>query len=334
MPKVLPPFAGVWRNTGMKLWLAVCLTASICFSQPAFRADAQPAFRADVHLINLGFSVRDRQGKLVSGLTQDDFEVLEDGVPQKIAFFAKSEDVPLTLGLVVDISGSQGSFLKPHEHDLRTFLHSALAPTDRAFLTCFANHIRLVTDYSAPNRDLAKALGGYEHVKDVSEYPELGPKEIRTAGTAFYDAIYYSTVQMLAPKDGGRRALIIFSDGEDNSSAHHMLEAIEAAQTNDVLLFCVRYTEVKNDRLTARNKYGTSVMARIASETGGADFDAREKGLAENFRQIGEQLRSAYELGYHSTNPSSDNTFHKITIRPKDPALTVKAKTGYYARGL
>jgi len=305
--------------------MAACLIPSICLGQPAYRAD--------VHLINIGFSVRDAQGKLVTDLTRDDFEVLEDGVPQKIAFFARSEDVPLTLGLVVDVSGSQGSFLKPHEKDLRTFLRAALAPKDRAFLLCFGNHLRLVADYSTPGRDLAQALAGFDHVKDATAYPELGPKEIRTAGTAFYDAIYYSSVQMLANTEGGRRALIVFSDGEDNSSGHHMLDAIEAAQTNNVLLFCVRYTEVKNERLNARNKYGMSVMARIAKETGGADFDAREKGLAENFKEIGEQLRSAYELAYHSSNTASDDTFHKISIRAKDASLTVRAKTGYYARG-
>jgi Ca-activated chloride channel homolog len=308
----------------MKLWIAVCLAVSIC--------QGQAAFHTDVHLVNISFSVRDSQGKLVPGLTQDDFEVLEDGAPQKIAFFARSQDVPLTLGLVVDISNSQGSFLKPHEKDLRTFLRSALAPLDRAFLLCFGNHLRLVADYSTPSRDLAEALAGFDHVRDATAYPELGPKEIRTAGTAFYDAIYYSTVQMLGNTDGGRKALIIFSDGEDNSSAHHMLDAIEAAQTNNVLLFCVRYTEVKNQRLNSRNKYGMSVMARIAKETGGADFDAREKGLAENFHHIGEQLRSAYELAYHSSNTSADETFHKISIRARDVNLTVRAKTGYYAK--
>lgn len=305
--------------------MAVCLIPLVCLGQPAFRAN--------VHLVNIGFSVRDSQGKLVTGLTKDDFEVLEDGVPQKIAFFARSEDVPLTLGLAVDISGSQGSFLKPHEKDLHAFLHAALAPSDRAFLLCFGNHLRLVADYSKPDRDLAAALAGFDRLKDVSMYPELGPKEIRTAGTAFYDAIYYATVQMLANTEGGRKALIVFSDGEDNSSAHNMLDAIEMAQTNNVLLFCVRYTEVKNERWTARNKYGMSVMARIPKETGGADFDAREKGLAENFKEIGEQLRSAYELAYHSGNTASDDTFHKISIRAKDAGLTVRAKTGYYARG-
>jgi Ca-activated chloride channel family protein len=275
--------------------------------------------------------VRDAHGKLVTNLTQDDFEVLEDGVPQKIAFFAHSVDVPLTLGLVVDMSGSQGSFLKPHEKDLRTFLKEALGPKDRAFLLCFGNHLRLLADYSTPEQDLAGVLAAFDHGKDTSIYPELGPKEIRTAGTAFYDAIYYSSVQMLAHVEGGRRALVIFSDGEDNSSAHHMLDAIEAAQTNNVLLFCVRYTQIENHRLNARNKYGTSVMARIAKETGGADFDGRGKGLAEDFRRIGEQLRSAYELGYHSTNTAPDDTFHKILIRAKDKDLTVRSKTGYYA---
>jgi Ca-activated chloride channel family protein len=308
----------------MKLWMAVCLLAALC--------QGQPAYRADVNLVSIDFTVRDSQGKLVSGLTQDDFDVVEDGVPQKISFFARSQDVPLTLGLVVDISPSQVKFLKQHEKDLRTFLHAALAPQDRAFLLCFGNHLRLVADYSPPTRDLATALAGFDSLKDVSDYPELGPKEIRTAGTAFYDAVYYSTVQMLANAQGRRKALVIFSDGEDNSSAHHMLDAIESAQTNNVLLFGVRYTEVQNQRMTGRNKYGISVMARIAKETGGADFNAREGKLAESFKEIGEQLRSAYELAYHSSNSPSDDTFHKISIRPKDASLTVRAKTGYYAK--
>lgn len=308
----------------LRLWIAVCLAPFLC--------PGQTAFRADVHLINVGFSVRDSQGKFVTNLTQDDFEVLEDGVPQKISFFARSVDVPLTLGLIVDASGSQASFVKAHQKDLKTFLNTVLGSRDRAFMLCFGNHLRLVADYSTPERDLTAAQEGFDRAKDKSIYSELGPDEIRTAGTAFYDAIYYSAVQMMPNAEGGRRALVIFSDGEDNSSAHHMLDAIEAAQTGNVLLFCVRYTEVHGNRLNARNKYGASVMARIARETGGNDYDAREKGLADNFRQIGEQLRSAYELGYHSTNTTIDDSFHKIAIRVKDPSLTVHAKTGYYAR--
>jgi Ca-activated chloride channel family protein len=324
---------------------------------------AQVQFRADVHLINVGFSVRDAQGKLVTDLTQDDFEVLEDGVPQKIAFFARSQDVPLSLGLVMDVSGSQHTFVNAHANDLQTFLQNVLGKDDRAFLVCFGNHIRLVRDFSPSAGDLVEGLRQFEGISQTiilngknhkkkqasgpkpETFPELGPPELRYAGTAFYDSIYQSINLKLAgaeaaegaadaraPGRGVRRALIVFSDGEDNSSAHHMMDAIEAAQTNDVLLFCIRYTEISHGRLNARNKYGISVMARIAQETGGVDYDAREKGLAENFKQIGEELRSSYELGYHSTNPVSDDTFHRISIRVKPPGLKVRSKTGYYAR--
>src|SRR4029077_5774242 len=108
---------------------------------------AQTPFRVDVELINVGFSVRDASGRLVTNLTQNDIEVVEDGVPQKIAFFARSVDVPLNLGLVVDISGSQGAFVKHHHKDRKTFLTQVLTPQDRAFLVCFASHARLVTEY-------------------------------------------------------------------------------------------------------------------------------------------------------------------------------------------
>jgi len=234
---------------------------------------------------------------------------------------------------VMDVSGSQQSFIKPHHKDLQTFLKTVLGLKDKAFLLAFANRIVLVSDYTGSAKELVDALGGYEHEKNHHDYPIVGPPESRVLGTAFYDAIYYSSTQMMQNIDRGRRALIIFSDGEDNSSAHHMLEAIEAAQANDVLLFTIRYTETRRDgRLTARNKYGTSVMERIAHETGGADFDGQGKGLVDGFKQIGEQLRGSYELAYHTSNPPGDKTFHKIVIRPKLPDLTVRAKSGYYAR--
>ena len=279
---------------------------------------AQQTIHVDVHLVNVGFSVRDAEGKLVTNLTQDDFEVFEDGAPQKISFFARSLDVPLKLGLLMDVSGSQDSFVKPHLKDLQTFLKNVLGPNDQAFMLCFGNHLRLASDFSNSPRHLTEALELFH--KGKIESPEIGPKEVRILGTAFYDAIYYSATRLLANAEGGRKALIIFSDGEDNSSAHHMMEAIEASQSNDVLLFAVRYTEEKNGRLNARNKYGISVMERIARETGGADYDARAKGLKENFQQIGDQLRSSYELAYHSTDPSIDGTFRKIGSRLNRPA--------------
>ena len=314
----------------MKLPLVVCLAA---LAAPLVcRAQAPAQIRVDVSLVNVGFSVRDEKGNLVTNLTQDDFEITEDGVPQKISFFAHSTDVPLTLGLIMDVSGSQQSFVKPHHNDLQAFLKTVLQTQDRAFLVCFGNNLRLMSDHSNSARDLVDALKEFERGKNIEEFPTIGPREHRVLGTAFYDAIFHSSTQMMQNVEHGRRALIIFSDGEDNSSAHHMLDAIEAAQANDVLLFTIRYTEVRDGRLNARNKYGMSVMERIARETGGADFDGQGKGLIEGFRQIGEQLRSSFELAYHTSNPAGDKTFHKIVIKSKQPGLTVRAKTGYYAR--
>ena len=314
----------------MRLTLAFCL-ASLA-APPGCRAQAPAQIRVDVGLVNVGFSVRDDKGNLVTNLTRDDFEIAEDGVPQKISFFARSTDVPLTLGLIMDVSGSQQSFLKPHHNDLQAFLKTVLQPQDRAFLVCFGNNLRLMSDHSNSPQDLVAALKEFEKGKNLGDFPLLGPREHRVLGTAFYDAIFYSSTQMMQNVERGRRALIVFSDGEDNSSAHHMLDAIEAAQTNDVLLFTIRYTEVRDGRLNARNKYGMSVMERIARETGGADFDGQGKGLLDGFRQIDAQLRSSFELAYHTSNPPGDKTFHKIAIKPKQPGLTVRAKTGYYSR--
>jgi len=311
----------------MKFFVWVLLAAA---------ALAQAPIRVDVSLVNVGFSVRDERGVLVTDLKQDDFEILEDGVPQHISFFAKSQDVPLNLGLVMDVSGSQQSFIKPHLKDLQSFLKTVLSKRDKAFLMTFANRLSLISDYTDSSKDLVDELKDFQHERNPrnrSTYPIVGPAEFRILGTAFYDAIYYGSTQMMQNIDRGRRALIIFSDGEDNSSAHHMLDAIEAAQANDVLLFTICYTELSRDgRINARNKYGISVMERLARETGGLDFDGEGKGLVEGFKQIGEQLRASYELAYHTSNPPGDKTFHKIVIRSKQPNLTVRAKTGYYAK--
>ena len=289
----------------------------------------QERFKVDVKLVNVAFSVRDSSGRLVENLTKDDLDVVEDAVPQKIAFFARSVDVPLTLGLVVDASGSQDHFAKEHERDLEVFLKDVLGPKDRAFLVGFGNHIKLVSDFTQSGSDLLDRWKEYRHRPGGP--PELGPPERRELGTAFYDAIYYSITEKLA-KETGRRALLVFSDGEDNSSAYDMMSTIEAAQDANVLVYTIRYTEDEHGRLTARNKYGIRVMGRFARETGGAHIDAKSTDPHTYFRQIADELRSSYELGYYSSNPKRDNTFRKIVITPKSATLTVRAKTGYFAR--
>src|SRR3954454_23321467 len=120
----------------MKPTFALCIGALL-----AANCQAQAQIKVNVSLVNVGFAVRDARGNLVTNLTQDDFEITEDGVPQKISFFARSADVPLFLGLIMDMSGSQHSFIKPHLKDLQEFLHTVLTPRDKAFVLAFSNSL-------------------------------------------------------------------------------------------------------------------------------------------------------------------------------------------------
>ena len=312
----------------------IAVTVSVLGSQAAF---SQEPIHVAVNLANVAFSVRDGRGALVDGLSKEDVEVYEDAVPQKISFFARSTDVPLTLGLIVDVSGSQDHFSKQHEYDLGVFLKEVLGPKDRAFLVIFANHIRLISDFSASGPEIIERMNGYKgrgkgkDKKKRPEFPELGPPEGRDLGTAFYDSIYYSVTEKLA-RENGRRALLVFSDGEDNSSSHDMMTTVEKAQAENVLVFAIRYTEKEHGKLTARNKYGTSVMDRIAKETGGAHIDAATTDPHSYFQEIAEELRTSYELAYYPTNSGTDETFRKIVIRPKQAGLRVRTKTGYFSK--
>jgi Ca-activated chloride channel homolog len=309
----------MWRG-------AVWMVASLLVAQAAW---AQQPIRVDVNLVNVTFTARNARGALVDNLTKNDVELYEDAVQQKIEFFSKSTDLPLTLALIVDVSGSQDHFGKKHEKDLQVFLKEVLGPKDRVFLVCFGNHLRLVSDYTDSADEILQNYREFD--KGKKHFPEIGLEEERDLGTAFYDSIYYSVVEKLS-QGGGRKAILMFSDGEDNSSSHNMMTTIEAAQAENVVFYAIRYTETKHGRLNARNKYGISVMDRTAKETGGEHIDAERTDAHTYFRQIAEELRTSYELAYYPTNKTKDQTFRKIVIKAKDEEVKIRTKTGYFAR--
>jgi len=292
-------------------------------------AASQTLIHVDVNLVNLAFVARDSQGKMVPNLTREDIELYEDAVPQKIYSFAKSTDLPLTLGLIVDASGSQDHFGKQHQKDLELFLREVLRPQDRVFLVCFGNHLRLVSDYTNSPEQVLESYTRF--VKGNGKFPEIGPREDRDLGTAFYDSIFYSVTDKLA-KSEGRKAILMFSDGEDNSSSHNMMTTIETAQAENVPIYAIRYTESKHGKLTARNKYGISVMDRFAKETGGLHINAEKIESQTYFAQIAEELRTSYDIAYYPSNKAKDDSFRKIVIRPKIEGVTIRTKTGYFSR--
>jgi Ca-activated chloride channel homolog len=289
----------------------------------------QNPIRVDVNLVNVAFTARDASGALLGNLTKEDVELYEDAVPQKIEFFAKSTDLPLTLALIIDVSGSQEHFEKKHQKDLEVFLHEVLGQRDSAFLVCFGNHLRLVSDYTNSAGELLENFQEFD--KGKKHFLEIGPTEERDLGTAFYDSIYYSVTEKLEHADG-RKAILMFSDGEDNSSSHNLMQAIEAAQAANVPVYTIRYTEMRHGQLNARNKYGISVMDRIAKETGATAIDAQKTDPHSYFRDIAAELRTSYEIAYYPNNRSKDDTFRKIVIKPKEAGVRIRAKTGYFSR--
>ena len=307
------------------------LAFALWFANALAFANQLASFGGEVNLVNISAVVRATDGVLIPNLSVNDFELIEDGVPQKIQFFARESEIPLTLGLLVDVSGSQEKFLKRHDKDVEKFLKAVLKPTDQAFAVCFGNHLRLVSDATS---DPALILDGLQEFDQrMKHLPEIGPKEVRDLGTALYDAIYFASEEKMSVVGDRRRVLVVFSDGEENSSEHDLIDAIQAAQDRDILVYCVRYTDIQHGKLSARDKYGIRVLQHIASLTGGADFDGLATDLDDIFSRIRDELHSMYQMGYVSTNAANhDGTFRKIVIRCKQPNAVVRSKTGYYAR--
>lgn len=319
--------------------LLLCVTAGILSAQEL----PPPSIKVDVALVNTAFTVQDASGTLIPSLSKEDFEVFEDGVPQEIRFFGRSSDLPLLLGLAVDVSTSQLKFLRQHRRDIEDFVRTSMSPRDRAAVLAFGNRLRLLSDFTASSPDLLGAVEDLrpesfrpKHPRQTSPvFPEIDPDVTRFytsgSGTALFDAIC-AMAGKLASTGSQRKAIILFSDGMDNSSAHDLIDAIEAAQRADAVIYTVRYTEARNAILSARERYGKLEMERLAADTAGVAFDASKGHIGPLLTRISDELRSTYDLGYVTTNPARDGTFRKILVRAKRPGLTVRARPGYYAR--
>jgi Ca-activated chloride channel family protein len=297
---------------------------------PALLAQTTPVFQAETHLVTLTFSARDGAGHFVQQLGRDDFSIYEDGMPQKISLFSRESELPLTIGIVVDASDSQKKFVHQHLKDIHTFLSSILRPQDQAFAICFGDHLRLVSDLTSNPSQISDGLEQFD--KGSRDFPELEPDDTRSGGSAVYDAIYAGVEEKLAKAPNHRRALILFTDGEENSSAHDEIETIAAAQGSDVLIYAIRYTEMKKHHPSADNRHGMTGLKHITEQTGGRDFDALHEDIPQTFRQIGDELRSVYSVGYYSTNKRHDDTFRKVVVEPNTEGILIRAKTGYYAK--
>lgn len=302
---------------------------------PAKVEEPEETFRVSVDVVNVFFNVKDKRGALIPGLTRTDFEIYEDGKPQTIKYFSSESNQPLTLGLLLDTSGSVQFVLDTEKRVGMAFLNDVLGPKDLAFLINFDIGVELLQDFTNSRDRLRRAFerarintgGGTGTVipgGGGNPVPTAGPR----GGTKLFDAVYLGANEKLAT-EVGRKAMIVISDGQDDGSFYTLKNAIEAAQRADSICYVLM---VVDDRY--RHEYsfvGDRDMKDLAEQTGGRliQVDKLEK-LKPAFDQIAEELRSQYNLGYTPTNSARDGSFRKIEIKSVQKHK-VQARRGYYA---
>ncbi len=292
-----------------------------------------PTFKVDVNVVNLYFNVKDKHGALIPDLKKEDFQIFEDGKPEKIKYYSATSDQPLTLGILIDCSGSQQRVLPMTQEIGSEFVKQVLRPKDEAFVISFDIQVELLQDFTNDPPRLQRALhktrintgGGSYGVPGIGQ----GPVPIHDPkGTLLYDAIYLASDEKLK-QEVGRKALVILTDGEDQGSRTKIREAIEAAQKSDAIVYVI----FEADRGATWGS-GKGEMEKIASETGGRVIDVRDnpKKLKEAFDQISNELRSQYYIGYTPTNQKRDGTYRKVEVKTNKD-LKIQARKGYYAPG-
>ncbi len=314
-------------------WVICLLLGSLrANSQTSSPAEApasdQPitTLKVATRVVEVSAVVRGKDGEPHGGLTKDDFLLREDGQDEPIRYFSQGSDLPLTLALLVDTSGSQRTFIGDESLASDIFFESMLGrKEDRAMLVQFDTSVLQLKSLTPSANALHLALLG------LSSHPAT------SGGTLLHDAVYAVSREVLA-RESGRKAIVILSDGGDNGSRHSLAEAIEQAQRADVQVYSILYSLA--DMLGGQygNRPlgpdpGITTLQKLSGTTGGRVFTvSRTMGLREIFAQIAQDLRLQYELGYTPPPGLQPNTYHKLDVRMKDKKLSVQARKGFFAQ--
>lgn len=295
--------------------------------------ESQPleTLKVNVNVVNVFLNVKDRKGGLIASLDKGDFEISEDGKPQTIKYFSREADQPLTIGMLIDTSGSQMRVLPEEQEVGAQFLSDVLRPKDLAFLISFDVNVNLEQDLTSSGRDLRVALNKVRiNSPGGGVLPGLGGGPVPTAnprGTLLYDAVFLAADEKLK-SEVGRKAMIILTDGEDQGSQLTIKQAIEAAQKSDAICYVLLIADSGQYQ-----GFGAGEMKTLATDTGGRVIEVgnNRKKLQEALQQISNELRTQYMIGYTPTNNKQDGSYRKIELKSKNKDYKVQARKGYYA---
>jgi VWFA-related protein len=295
----------------------------------ACRAQEPATIHLNVNAVTVAVSVSGRDGAPVKNLRREDFTILDNGQPREIESFWQETDLPLTIGLIADVSSSQDGVIDKHRETIARFLAQVMGPPDRAFLLTISNKkVKLVTDLTGSIDKLRAGVDGIGRKRGVgAPLGEACHGVSRGCGTPLWDGVYSAARLKMKPVTG-RKALIVLSDGQDIGSAHSVTDVIEAAQSAGCLVYTIRYfgwMAQVNPLLKLR---GGKAMRRLSTETGATAF-SEPKDPGAVFTEIENDLRNLYVLGFTPPEDARDGKFHNLEIKVTKLDATIRARKGY-----
>lgn len=318
--------------------LGGCALAATLLTSPIRSQEDPGTIKVDVDVVNVLCAVRDKKGALIGNLAKEDFTVFENGKTQDIKYFNRESDLPLTLGLLVDVSGSQANLIEEERGAAHQFFGQVLRKKDMAFLISFGGEAELLQDFTNSSQLLR---AGLEKLRVSGGVGGLHPGPVPTAGqprgTVMHDAVYLAATDRLQ-KEVGRKAIVLITDGVDSGSRLRLEQAIEGAQKADAIIYSIQYYDPRayygggGGMVFGGGGMGDSALRKMSEETGGRMFRVdRKHTLQRIFDELQQELRSQYSIGYTSNDPAKGSEYRKLEIRTKDRNLKVQARKGYYA---
>jgi Ca-activated chloride channel family protein len=304
-------------NRKNRTLVAVFVVAMPALSFTVLSAQGQTSFRVDVNLVNVLVTVKDANGSPIGGLEQEDFAILDGGVPRPIAVFERRTDRPLSVALMIDASLSTAIELQQERISAQRFFEnlfrSGSHPADRVAVLKFSAYVDLLADFTRSVRRLSDAL-----------------RTVRAeSGTSLYDAILLATEELAGR--AGRRVMVIITDGGDTTSNTSFQQALRATHAIDGVIYAIIVMPIKSD--AGRNTGGENALKTLARSTGGATFVllGPQEDMDQAFDGILRNLRTQYLLGYYPPEITETNeTFRPINVTVNRPGATVLARSGYF----
>ncbi len=304
----------------MKL-AGLVLGAALLLQAPIERRPPEvPTIQVETRLVNVALNIVDAKGSPVGGLGRDDFEILEDGKPQKIAIFERETTTPLSIVLAIDTSDSVWTNERLEKEAAKHFVNALLRDQDELDLMEFSEVVRELVPFTNQKKRIEAGLG-----------------EVQMGGaTALYDAVYLASERLAGTSaaNGRRRVVVLITDGGDTVKGSKYTQALEQAQRAGAMVYSIIIVPIYAD--AGRNTAGEHALIQLADDTGGKYYYVVDpQDLEPAFRHVSDDLRTQYLLGYYSPQRGADTSFRTIRVRMKDSALAARYqlqyRKGYYA---